>query len=135
MVLAIALPWRQYGVAISTSLITKEETTMQNRKTLSRLFSASLLSLAFSVQAAELATLPRGPGSATDAASVYVDDAMITTKVKAALIEDKQVQSLKISVSTEKGVVKLSGSVPNADVGKHVLQLAAKVQGVRDVKS
>lgn len=108
---------------------------MHNRKTLSRFFTASLLSLAFSVQAAEMASLPRGPGSAADAASAYVDDAMITTMVKAALIEDKQVQSLKISVSTEKGVVKLSGTVPSADAGKRVLHLVARVQGVKDVKS
>ena len=60
---------------------------------------------------------------------------MITTMVKAALVEDKQVQALKISVTTKQGVVKMSGTVPNAEVGKRALQLAAGVQGVKDVKS
>lgn len=60
---------------------------------------------------------------------------MITTMVKAALVEDKKVQSLKISVTTEQGVVKMSGTVPSAEVGKRALQLAAGVQGVQDVKS
>ncbi|MEO6353563.1 MAG: BON domain-containing protein [Burkholderiaceae bacterium] len=82
-----------------------------------------------------------GSAGATDAAtptgsvSAYADDAMITTKVKAALIEDKQVKSLKIRVSTEEGVVKMSGVVPNADLGNRALQLAATVQGVKGVKN
>lgn len=143
-----------------TTILTKKETIMQNHKMLSRLLAAALLSLAsvaaVSVQAAAPtdATSPPGAASASGAASApgaasagaasapgagatsaYADDAMITTMVKAALVEDKQVQSLKISVSTEKGVVKMSGTVPNADVGNRALQLAAGVQGVKDVKN
>lgn len=120
---------------------------MQNHKMLSRLFATAIVSLAaVSVQAADLgsstatnaATSTTAPGaakSATGATSAYADDAMITTMVKTALIEDKQVQSLKISVTTEQGVVKMSGIVPNVEVGKRALQLAAGVQGVKDVKN
>lgn len=131
---------------------------MQNHKMLSRLLVAALISLTSvaAVQAADASTsaaansttatgastdtgaAPLGAGSATTAVgatSAYADDAMITTMVKAALVEDKQVQSLKISVSTEKGVVKMSGVVPTAEVGQRALQLAAGVQGVQDIKS
>jgi hyperosmotically inducible protein len=74
-----------------------------------------------------------GAPAATSAPAA--DDATITTMVKAALIEDKQVKALKIRVNTEQGVVKMSGTVPNAEVGKRALQLAAGVQGVKDIKS
>lgn len=113
---------------------------MQNHKMLSRLFATAIVSLAaVSVQAADLgssaATNAATPTKAPGATSAYADDAMITTMVKTALIEDKQVQSLKISVTTEQGVVKMSGIVPNVEVGKRALQLAASVQGVKDVKN
>ena len=123
---------------------------MKNQKTLSRLLTAALVSLAsvaaVSVQAqsappADATGQPAATmgGSATPgvpgAGSSYADDAMITAKVKAALIEDKEVQAVKIDVKTTQGVVVMSGTVPNAAVGKRALQLASSVQGVRDVKS
>lgn len=120
---------------------------MQNHKMLSRLFATAIVSLAaVSVQAADLSgsaavnaasstVAPGAENSATGAPSAYVDDAMITTRVKAALVEDKQVQSLKISVTTEQGVVKISGTVPSVEVGKRALQIAAGVQGVKDVRN
>lgn len=127
---------------------------MQNHKMLSRLLAAALVSLAsvaaVSVQAADVGTsaataastnssspttAPGATTSGTGPTSAYADDAMITTMVKAALIEDKQVQSLKIKVATEQGVVKMSGTVPNAEVGNRALQLAATVQGVKEVKN
>jgi len=55
-------------------------------------------------------------------AGAYVDDSVITAKVKAAL------------VATQKGVVTLAGTVPK-DAGQHALQLAAAIDGVKDVKS
>jgi hyperosmotically inducible periplasmic protein len=107
---------------------------MTNYKTISRLLTTVLLSLAsvtaVSTHAAEEATPPQ-PG----AASAYVDDATITAKVKAALLEDQQVQSLSISVTTKKGVVKLSGIVPNAEVGNRALQIASTVPGIKNVES
>jgi hyperosmotically inducible periplasmic protein len=133
-----------------TSMPTKKELIMQNPKMLSRLLATALVSLAsvaaVSVQAADPATsaaptaatsgAATGATTATTATSVpAADDATITTLVKAALIEDKQVKALKIKVTTEQGVVKMSGTVPNAEVGKRALQLAASVQGVKDIKS
>lgn len=68
-------------------------------------------------------------------AGAYIDDSVITAKVKAALVEDKQVSAMKIKVITKDGVVTLKGAVPNAEVGQHALQLAAGIEGVKDVKS
>lgn len=120
---------------------------MQNQKTLSRLLITALVSLA-SVAAVSVHAAPPTDGTTTQpaagvsatpavpgAASAFADDALITTKVKAALIEDKDVQSLNISVSTAKGVVLISGTVPSAAIAKRALKLAASVQGVKDVKS
>ena len=104
---------------------------MANHKILSSLLTAAMVSLAsvaaVSAQAADQPT--KQPG----AVSGYVDDATITTKVKAALLEDQQVQSLSIGVTTEKGIVKLSGVVPSAEAGNRVMQLAARVPGIKNV--
>jgi len=84
------------------------------------------------VQAAE--TGNAAPETAHKAAA-YIDDSVITAKVKAALVEDKQIAAMKIKVVTRGGVVTLTGSVPSAELGQHALQIAAGVEGVRDVKS
>ena len=114
-------------------ILTMKETIMTNHKLPSRLLSVAFLSLtsvaAVSAHAASEAAKPPGVFSAN------TDDAAITARVKAALIQDPQVQSLSINVATEKGVVILSGIVPNAEVGKHVLQLAAQVPGIKKVES
>ena len=122
---------------------------MQNQKTLSRLLTAALVSLASVAAVSVQAAPPPADGTSQPAATMggsatpgvpgeassYADDVMITTKVKAALIEDKEVQAVKIDVKTTQGVVVMSGTVPTAAVGKRALQLASSVQGVKDVKS
>jgi hyperosmotically inducible periplasmic protein len=62
----------------------------------------------------------------------YIDDAAITTKVKAALIADKEVSSFPISVETNKGVVYLTGT---ASTGQEADQAATIARGVAGVKS
>ena len=107
---------------------------MQNRKTLSKIIAASLLSMT-AVTIAYAADPSTGPLPPTAAAPAHVDDAIIAAKVKAALAEDKQVATVKINVISEQGVVKISGAVPSAEIGQRALELAASVKGVRDVKS
>ncbi|WP_255990088.1 BON domain-containing protein [Chitinolyticbacter albus] len=70
-----------------------------------------------------------------EAVSTYIDDATITTKVKAALAADKQASALDVKVTTENGVVLLSGSVDTPDAGVRAIEIAAGVEGVKDVKS
>lgn len=65
----------------------------------------------------------------------YVDDASITTKVKAAFVKDDTVKARQISVETFKGVVQLSGFVNTPAEKALAGQLAAGVTGVRDVQN
>ena len=65
----------------------------------------------------------------------YVDDSVITTKVKAAIFNDSTLKVNEINVETFKGVVQLSGFVRSqADIDKAV-QVARGVAGVKSVKN
>lgn len=65
----------------------------------------------------------------------YVDDAVITTKVKAAIFNESTLKSAEINVETYKGVVQMSGFVNSqADINKAV-ELARSVKGVASVKN
>lgn len=65
----------------------------------------------------------------------YIDDAMITTKVKAAIFEDKTVKSTEVNVETFKGVVQLSGFVSSQTALNRAVEVARKVSGVKSVKN
>jgi osmotically-inducible protein OsmY len=65
----------------------------------------------------------------------YVDDSVITAKVKAAVFSDSTLKVNEINVETFKGVVQLSGGVGSqADIDKAV-QVARGVAGAKSVKS
>ena len=65
----------------------------------------------------------------------YVDDAVITTKVKAAIFNEPSLKSSEINVETFKGVVQMSGFVSSqADIDK-AASLARGVKGVVSVKN
>ena len=75
------------------------------------------------------------PASKKQSAGEYIDDAVITTKVKAAVLEDPSLKSAEINVETFKGVVQLSGFVRSrADINKAV-EVAKGVKGVKSVKN
>ena len=63
----------------------------------------------------------------------YVDDSVITTKVKAAIFNEPTLKSAEINVETFKGVVQLSGFVNSqADINKAV-EVTRSVKGVTSV--
>ena len=65
----------------------------------------------------------------------YVDDSVITTKVKAEIFQDDSLKSSEINVETFKGVVQLSGFVNSqADINRAV-EVAGSVKGVTSVKN
>ena len=65
----------------------------------------------------------------------YVDDSVITTKVKAMLFDEPNLRSGQINVETFKGVVQLSGFVSTqADINK-AIAVARSVKGVDSVKN
>jgi osmotically-inducible protein OsmY len=64
-----------------------------------------------------------------------VDDSVITTKVKAAILNEPSLKSTEINVETFKGVVQLSGFVRSqADITRAV-DVARDVNGVKSVKN
>ncbi len=65
----------------------------------------------------------------------YVDDASITTAVKAKFVEDKTVDAGAISVETLNGTVQLSGFAKSATEKARAEQLARGVKGVREVRN
>lgn len=65
----------------------------------------------------------------------YIDDSVITTKVKAAILDEPTLKVAEINVETFKGVVQLSGFVNSqADINKAV-EVARGVRGVSSVKN
>lgn len=65
----------------------------------------------------------------------YVDDSTITTKVKAAILDEPTLKVFQINVETFKGEVQLSGFVDNAQSVKKAGEVARGVKGVRSVKN
>ena len=65
----------------------------------------------------------------------YVEDTVITAKVKAAVLEEPSLKSAEINVETFKGIVQLTGFVrTRADITKAV-KVAKGVKGVKSVKN
>lgn len=65
----------------------------------------------------------------------YVDDAAITTAVKARMVDNKNVDASSISVETLNGTVMLSGFAKNNDERTVAEALARKTNGVKAVKN
>lgn len=85
------------------------------------------------------ATLPGlvacSPSPTRQTVGEYTDDATITTRVKAALVEDPNVSAAQVNVETYRGVVQLSGFVDSAANARRAAELARQVPGVRSVKN
>ena len=64
-----------------------------------------------------------------------VSDSWITTKVKSELFSDSLTKGFDVKVVTTKGVVTLSGKLPNEDAVKRAKELAEKVDGVKSVNT
>ncbi len=65
----------------------------------------------------------------------YIDDSVITTRVKAAIFEEPSLKTLQISVKTYNGTVQLSGFVDSAQSAKKAAEVAGSVEGVTTVKN
>jgi osmotically-inducible protein OsmY len=65
----------------------------------------------------------------------YVDDTVITTKVKAAVLNEPTLKSAEINVETFKGVVQLSGFVSSRAAESKAVEVAGGVPGVKSVKN
>ena len=68
-------------------------------------------------------------------AAAYIDDSIITAKVKAELVKDPLVSALDVGVETYKGLVQLSGFVDNQDQIRRAERIASSVRGVKSVRN
>jgi len=66
---------------------------------------------------------------------MYVDDSVITSKVKSEMIVEKGIHSTDISVKTTKGVVTLTGTVATKDESNKAADLARGISGVTSVEN
>lgn len=65
----------------------------------------------------------------------YINDSVITTKVKSEILEELSLKGFQISVKTNEGVVQLSGFVDTkANIDK-ATEIARRVEGVKSVKN
>lgn len=96
---------------------------------LRRTASAVFLALTLVTMLGCAATLPN------ESAGEYVDDAVITTKVKASIFDQPTLKAFEIKVETFKGTVYLSGSVASQASMDKAVEVARGVAGVRSVKN
>jgi osmotically-inducible protein OsmY len=69
-----------------------------------------------------------GPGE-------VIDDSLITSKVKAALIADPVAKAREVQVKTFKGIVQLSGFVDSPEAARRAVEIARGINGVKEVKN
>lgn len=65
----------------------------------------------------------------------YVDDSVITTKVKAEIFKEDTLKTLQINVKTYKGVVQLSGFVDSSQSVAKAGEVARRVENVLSVQN
>jgi len=75
------------------------------------------------------------PTATKEGAGEYVDDSMITAKVKASILNEPTLKSTEINVETFKGTVQLSGFVAQPGDITKAGEVARGVKGVQSVKN
>ena len=98
---------------------------MKHMNVFAAVFSAALL----------LTAVGCAPTPTREGTGEYVDDAVITTKVKAAIFNDATLKATEINVETFKGTVQLSGFVRTETERLHAARLTREVKGVQSVKN
>ena len=73
--------------------------------------------------------------STSQAPGEYLDDSVITTKVKAAILNDPDLNVMEVSVETFRGDVQLSGFVSSEADATRATQVARDVGGVKSVSN
>ena len=85
-----------------------------------------------------LTGLLAGPIAACSSGSTtgeYIDDTTVSTRVRAQLVTDKDLNVTQIDVETFKGVVSLSGFVDSQAAKERANKLVSGVEGVKEVRN
>jgi osmotically-inducible protein OsmY len=98
---------------------------MRTLKTLSAVFATVIL----------MATIGCASTRTQEGTGEYVDDSVITTKVKTAILGEPGLKVSEINVETFKGVVQLSGFVSSREDITSAVKVASAVSGVKSVKN
>ena len=80
-------------------------------------------------------TLLFATGCASTGGSDFLGDTRTTTRVKTAIYNEPELKVMSIHVATEDGVVTLSGAVKSRAERAKAVQVARKVEGVKQVKN
>ncbi|TNV17903.1 BON domain-containing protein [Buttiauxella sp. B2] len=99
---------------------------MKNSKSMMALLAAATLSVALTGCAGS---------SNKESTGNYIDDTVITTKVKSALLAEKSLKSTDITVVTYKGRVQLSGFVASSEDIKKAVTATKTVAGVKTIEN
>ena len=94
-------------------------------------FATLLLAAALVVVGGCVSTVPANQETPNE----YVSDTWITTKVKAALVDDPGVKATEVNVETFKGAVQLSGFVGTNSAMNKAVELTRGIKGVTSVKN
>jgi osmotically-inducible protein OsmY len=65
----------------------------------------------------------------------YLDDSVLTTKVKTSILGDSKLKVMQIEVESFKGIVQLSGFVDSQAAADRAVKLARTVPGVKQVNN
>lgn len=74
-----------------------------------------------------------GPAAPNITVGTEIDDSVVTTRVKSALLEDADIKSFDIKVETRKGEVLLSGFVDNQTQSDRAVTVARAVEGAKTI--
>ncbi|HTJ94566.1 MAG TPA: BON domain-containing protein [Pararobbsia sp.] len=97
--------------------------------------AGSIACVAFALHVNAQTNNSTAPSSSSESVGQHIDDGTITTKVKADLLQAKDVKSTHIHVKTRKGVVWLTGTVPSDDDKTAAEKVVMNVSGVDSVKN
>lgn len=90
--------------------------------------------LTLGLAACDLRETPQDrPAASSTTVGTEIDDSVVTTRVKSALLADPGVRSLDIQVETRKGQVQLSGFVDTRERMDQAIALVRRVDGVKGV--
>ncbi|TCV99914.1 BON domain-containing protein [Biostraticola tofi] len=99
---------------------------MKMLKTVATLAISALLTLAITGCA---------PTAKSEGTGGYIDDTVVTTKVKTELLRDETLKSREINVETFKGRVQLSGFVGSQAEANRAVSVTRTVKGVKSVEN
>ncbi len=102
---------------------------------MNKTFKLSSLLLATATALAALTTTGCAVTRNQETVGAYVDDATLTTRVKAKFAADPTVSAMAISVETMKGVVQLSGFAKSGEERAVAERLARETSGVTAVRN